>query len=206
MFIYLDESGDLGFRRGSSSFFIICFITMSNRTSLKLKREIKRVKQKYKIPKETEIKGNKSNHYLRIDILKAIASLPIEVYSIAVNKQRIEKHLRNDTNILYNYMVNLIMVPYLEQKRLNEPHIIADLRITKVARGMRFTGYLKYKLLEKGLYNIKPQIQFLDSLNSNGLQAVDFVAYSLFRKYEREDVRYYQIIGRKIREDKKLFF
>ncbi len=206
MFIYLDESGDLGFKRESSKFFVISFIAMDTQTSLKLKRKIKRVKQKHGIPRKMEIKGSKSNHYLRIDVLKAVSSLPIGIYSIAVNKQGVNKSLRNDTNILYNYMVNLIMVPYLEQKKLNKVHIIADLRITKVAKGMRFTDYLKYKLLENGLYNIRPNIQFLDSLTSNGLQAVDFVVYSLFRKYEFGDTKYSQVIGKKIREDKKLFF
>ena len=106
---------------------------MDTQISLKLKRKIKRVKQKYGIPRGTEIKGSKSNHYLRIDVLKAISFLPIGIYSIAVNKQGVNKSLRNDTNILYNYMANLIMVPYLEQKKFNKVHIIADLRITKVA-------------------------------------------------------------------------
>ena len=84
MFIYLDESGDLGFKKESSNFFVISFIAMSNQTSLKLKRKIKKIKQKYKIPKRVEIKGNKSSHYLCIDVLRTISFLPIEIYSIVV--------------------------------------------------------------------------------------------------------------------------
>lgn len=207
MFIYLDESGDLGFREGATNFFVISFITMDNRTSLQLKRKIKRLKQKYKVSKGVEIKGNTSSHSLRVDVLRVVSSLPIEIYSIVVNKQRVNKPLRDDTNIFYNYMVNLIMVPYLERKKFEGINIIADLRITRVARGMRFADYLKYKLFfENRVCNTKLNIQFLDSLKSNGLQAADFVSYSLFRKYESRDIRYYRVIERKVREDKKLFF
>jgi len=42
VFIYLDESGDLGFKKGASNFFVITFIAMDNQTSLELKRKIKK--------------------------------------------------------------------------------------------------------------------------------------------------------------------
>jgi len=206
-FIYLDESGDLGFKKGSSKYFVISFIAMDTKTNLLLKRRIREIKQKYKINKNVEIKGNNSNHHFRIDILNEICSLPIEIYSITVNKQGIYNSLREDTNILYNYMTNLILVPYIEQKKINNLHIIADLRINKISRGMRFGNYLKYKILyENGLHNMKIVIQYLDSFSSKGLQAVDFIAYGLFRKYERRENRYYKILRGNIIEDKHLYF
>ena len=79
-FIYLDESGDLGFKKGSSKYFVISFIAMDAKTNLILKRKIIKIKKRHKIGKEIEIKGNKSNHVLRIDILKEICSLPIKIY------------------------------------------------------------------------------------------------------------------------------
>ncbi len=206
-FIYLDESGDLGFNKGSSKFFVICFIAMDSQTNLILKRKIRAIKQKYKIKKNVEIKGNTSSHPFRIDILSKICSLPIEIYSITVNKQGIYKSLREDTNILYNYMTNLILVPYIEQKKIDNLCVIADLRINKISKGMRFGNYLKYKILyENGLHNMKLDINYLDSFSSNGLQAVDFVASGLFKKYERTNNRYYKILKGSIVEDKRLYF
>jgi len=86
MFIYLDESGDLGFKEGATNFFVISFITMDGQTLLQLKRKIKKLKQKYKISKGVEIKDSTSSHFLRVDVLKVVSSLPIEIYSITVNK------------------------------------------------------------------------------------------------------------------------
>lgn len=206
-FIYLDESGDLGFKKGSSKYFVISFIAMDTKTNLILKRKIKKVKKKHKIGKDVEIKANKSNHSLRVDVLKEICSLPIEIYSITTKKQGINKSLRKDTNIFYNYMVNLILVPYIERSKISNLYLIADSRINKVSKGMRFGDYLKYKLFfENSLYKIKLDIQYLDSLTSYGLQAVDFIANSIFKSYEQENDKYYKVLRGSIIEDKRLYF
>ena len=206
-FIYLDESGDLGFNKGSSKYFVIFFIAMNTKTNLVLKRNIIKVKEKHKIGKDIEIKANKSNHSLRVDVLKEICSLPIEIYSITTKKQGINKSLRKDTNIFYNYMVNLILVPYIERSKISNLCLIADLRINKVSKGMRFGDYLKYKLFfENSLYNVKLDIEYLDSLTSYGLQAVDFIANSIFKSYEQANDSYCKALRGIIIEDKHLYF
>jgi len=206
-FIYLDESGDLGFKKGSTKYFVISFIAMDTKTNLLLKRKIKKVKEKHKIRKDIEIKGSKSNHSLRTDVLKEICSLPIDIYSITTKKQGINKSLRKDTNIFYNYMVNLILVPYIERSKISNLCLIADLRINKVSKGMRFGDYLKYKLFfENSLYKIKLEIEYLDSRTSYGLQAVDFIANSIFKSYEQSDDRYCRVLRGSIIEDKHLYF
>lgn len=207
IFIYLDESGDLGFNKGSSKHFVISFLAMSQKTNLLLKRKIIKVKRKYNIPNGIEIKGNKSNHGLRMDILKEICSLPIDIYSITTKKQGINETLRKDTNIFYNYMVNLIVVPYLVKTKTNNICLIADKRISKVSKGMRFGDYLKYKIFyEKNLYHLQLNIEYLDSIISYGLQAVDFVANSIFRNYEQGNKKYIEALEGNIVQNKRLYF
>ena len=207
IFIYLDESGDLGFNKGSSKHFVISFLAMNQKTNLLLKRKIIKVKRKYDIPKGIEIKGNKSSHRLRMDILKEICSLPINIYSITTKKQGINETLRKDTNIFYNYMVNLIVVPYLGKTKANKICLIADKRISKVSKGMRFGDYLKYKIFyEKNLYHLQLNIEYLDSITSYGLQAVDFVANSIFRNYEQGNKKYIEALEGNIVQNKRLYF
>jgi hypothetical protein len=207
IFIYLDESGDLGFNKGSSKHFVISFLAMNQKTNLHLKRKIIKVKRKYDIPKGIEIKGNKSSHRLRMDILKEICSLPINIYSITTKKQGINETLRKDTNIFYNYMVNLIVVPYLGKTKANKICLIADKRISKVSKGMRFGDYLKYKIFyEKNLYHLQLNIEYLDSITSYGLQAVDFVANSIFRNYEQGNKKYIEALEGNIVQNKRLYF
>jgi len=72
---------------------------------------------------------------------------------------------------------------------------------------MRFGDYLKYKLFfENGLYKIKLDIQYLDSLTSYGLQAVNFIANSIFKSYEQANDQYCKALRGRIAEDKRLYF
>jgi len=206
-FVYLDESGDLGFSKGSSKYFVISFIAMDSKTNLMLDRKIKTIRQKRRLKRNVEIKASNSSNSLRVNVLCEICSLPIKIYSITVNKQGVYESLREGTNILYNYMTNLILVPYVEQEKIDNICIIADLRINRIYRGMRFGNYLKYKIFyEKGLRNKKLDIKYLDSFSSNALQAVDYVAFGFFRKYERGQNKYYEILKERIIEDKNLYF
>jgi len=206
-FVYLDESGDLGFSKGSSKYFVICFIAMDSKTNLMLERKIKTIKQKRKLRRSVEIKASDSSNSLRMNVLSEICTLPIKIYSITTNKQGVYENLRENTNILYNYITNLILIPYIEQEKIDNIRIIADLRINRISKGMRFGNYLKYKIFyEKGPCNKKLDIKYLDSFSSNALQAVDYVAFAFFRKYERGQNKYYEILKERIIEDKNLYF
>ena len=55
MYIYLDESGDLGFGQGSTEYFTIAFVAMED--PIPFRRCVKRVKAKYHIPRDAELKG-----------------------------------------------------------------------------------------------------------------------------------------------------
>ena len=43
------------------------------------------------------------------------------------------------------------------------------------------------------------------SHENKSLQAVDFISWAMFRKYEKSDYEYYEIIKNKIVEEKLLF-
>ena len=43
------------------------------------------------------------------------------------------------------------------------------------------------------------------SYNEKGLQAVDFISWAIFRKYERGDFEFYEIIKDKIVDERLLF-
>ncbi len=43
------------------------------------------------------------------------------------------------------------------------------------------------------------------SHDEKGLQAVDFISWAIFRKYERGDFEYYELIKEKIVDERLLF-
>lgn len=89
MVIYLDESGDLGFGKGATKNFVILFMVANN--EIDLKRQVRRVKKKHKIPRGVEIKAATSSPRLRREMLKSVAQTDTEIYSIITYKPRVHE-------------------------------------------------------------------------------------------------------------------
>jgi hypothetical protein len=206
MYIYLDESGDLGFREESTKFFTIAFIVMEDSTSFK--RHVRKVKVKYNIPAEVELKGYTTREVIKGDLLKRFAGLDIEVHAITVMKKNFEPKLRRDTNILYNYMVGLSLV----ERIIKEPEgtkviIDVDKRIISVTSGFNFDKYLRYKIwYERERRDIDLDIHHLESHQAYSIQGIDIICNSIFRKYNSRNYRLFNIIKSKVVTERRLFF
>lgn len=203
MTIYLDESGDLGFESGGSDYFVITFIAVENKTVLK--RAVRKVRRKHRLPQGIELKGSGTSSKIKKDLLKRLTKLDFSVYTIVMKKANVYPRLRQDTNILYNYVAGLIMVPYI--KKQNYVSIVADRRIVSVTSGFKLNEYLIYKVWYELRADVEMHIQHEDSKWAYGIQAVDVVCNSrIFRKYESGDERFYNLISGKIKEEQQLFF
>lgn len=201
MIIYLDESGDLGFSPGASNYFVITFLATKDNTPLK--RAVRKVKKKYRLAPGFELKGNTTPPKIKEDVLKRIASLDIDIYAIVMNKANVSPRLHQDTNILYNYVLGRIVVPYICKQSVVT--IVVDRRVVSVTSGFKLDEYLAYKVWYENLAEVDMQIQHEDSKWTLGIQAADVVCNSIFRKYESGDERFYNLIRGKIKEELKLF-
>ena len=202
--MYLDESGDLGFSPESCNHFIIGVLVAHNETNLK--RNVKRVKQRFKLPTDVEAKASTSDANLRRAMLQAIESSPVEIHTITVYKAHVHKRLRENTNILYNYAAGLILLPFLKEKALESITLVADRRIIRVPGGkLPFDDYIKTELWGTHETFTDLYINHLDSRESYGLQATDYVMNALFRARERGDWSLWNIIREKSVVSRRLF-
>lgn len=202
MIIYLDESGDLGFSLRSSDYFVISFLTAKDKTFLK--RTVRKVKKKHRLAPGFELKGNTTPPKIKEDLLKRLAQLDIDIYTIVMNKAKVTPRLRQDTNILYNYVLGRIVVPYICKQSVVT--IMVDRRVVSVTSGFKLNEYLAYKVWYENLAEVDMQIQHEDSKWTLGIQAADVVCNSIFRKYESRDERFYNLIEGRIKEEQQLFF
>jgi len=206
MYVYLDESGDLGFGQGGSRYFTIAFVVIED--PIPFRRCVKEVKIKHHIPRDVELKGNTTRALIKKDLLGRFAKLDIEVHAITVKKANVELKLRKDTNILYNYMVGLSLV----ERILEEPEdakvvINVDRRIIAITSGFKFNEYLRYKIwYEKERRDINLEIQHLDSHEAYAIQGIDVICNSIFKKYNSNNYKLFNIIQDKVKSDKRLFF
>jgi len=206
MYVYLDESGDLGFGQGGTRYFTIAFVTMEN--PIPFRRCVKKVKIKYHIPRNVELKGNTTKKIIKKDLLYELAKLDIEIHAITVKKDNVEPRLRTNTNILYNYMVGLSLVERALEERVNSRIIVeVDKRITSVTSGFNFNDYLKYKIwYEAKRQDIDLHINHLDSHQAYAIQGIDIICNSIFRRYNSSNYKLFNIIQGKVKSDRRLFF
>ena len=198
MVIYLDESGDLGFSGGGSDHFIITFLCTDD--TIGLKRAVRVTKKRYKLPKKYELKGSGSPARIKKHLLKELSKLDIEVHSIVMKKSNVIPRLRRDKNILYNYVLGRVLVPYV----LTQQYV----SITVDRRGppVKLDEYLKCKVWYEKFDNVEMNILHADSRSTPEIQAVDVISYSIFRKYERKDDFLYKLIESKIERERNLVF
>jgi len=206
MYVYLDESGDLGFGGGGTKYFTIAFVVMKD--PIHFIRCVKEVKIKHNIPRNVELKGNTTREVIKKDLLSRFQKLDIEVYAITVRKENVEPKLRRDTNILYNYTVGLS----LAERILQEPagarvFINVDRRVISITSGFKFNEYLRYKTWYEGQrQDIDLEIKHRDSHRNYAIQGIDVICNSIFKKYNSNNYKLFNIIQDKVKSDKRLFF
>jgi len=204
-YIFLDESGDLGFSKRSSRWFILTMVLTKNHR--KIEKCVKRVhsglKKKYKIK---EMHAYNADKITRKRVLGQLSAIPdTEIYCIILNKEKVHINLKDQKSYLYNYTANILLDRLYNKKNFDKKEqvlIYIDKREKNKFLEKNFERYLKDNLLKKNLLH---EIKIRPSHTEKCLQAVDFISWAIFRKYEKNDYEYYQIIKNNISEENFLF-
>mgnify|MGYP001575124671 CR=1 FL=1 len=208
--IFLDESGDLGFNKNkrNSKYFIIAIIFTIDKKPLEkiVKKVHSSLRKKVKRLSGGILHSHKEKPLTRKRLLENLKEKDITIMTIYLDKSKVYSHLRNEKHILYNYVTNILMDRIMTRKYLDknkEILLTASKRETTKFLNDNFTKYLESQLKNKHKVLIKIEIKTPSEEKS--LQAVDFVTWAIFRKYEFKDDSYYQIIKNKIVEERGLF-
>lgn len=206
-YIFLDESGDLGFGKRSSRWFLFTIALTGDYRRLEkiIKRERNSLRKKHK--NVMEMHAYHASVPTRKRILRNLSELPdVKVLCVVLNKKKVYVDLQNQKNILYNYTAN-ILLDRLHTKNLipiDEPiFMYIDRKDTNKNLRENFESYLKESIKSKR--NGSVDIKLKASHEEKSLQAVDFISWAIFRKYERGDYEYYDLIKNQIIEENLLF-
>ena len=204
-YVFLDESGELGFKSASSKYFIITLLSCDEGEIYDLRRIMKKVRAKIikkKMKKYPELKGNNSTDKIREDVLKRFAKTQAEIFVIILEKSKVYEYLKNKKDKLYNYLSNLI----LNECSLEDSHICLVVDKSKTNRSLRedFDNYIRNNLSQKN-NNCNLIIKHENSQKEGCLQVLDFISWSIFRNYEHKDSSFMNIIKDKIVIKKEVF-
>ena len=200
----MDESGDLGFKglSGSSKYIVIAVLLIHDLKPGKIfKHLFRKIREKFRIRKNSEIKGSNSVPRVRKEVLTHIAELNIEIFIHIAEKKNIFPifHKKDKKEYFYNFMAGIILKDCISGRKIphrDELPLMLDER--KQTKFPFYSLELK-KYLEKKFKKHKLKVYALNSKNCYGLWAVDHVSWSIQRLEEHNDNTYYPIIKDKVR-------
>lgn len=204
-YIFMDESGDLGFSEKSSKWLMFTLAITNDKRSLErvTKKVWKPLKKKHK--KLGELHAYHANNITRTRMLQNISEIEdLKVLSIILNKKKVFVDLQNQKNYLYNYTAN-ILLDRLHKKGVlqNESiELYIDKKDTKKSLTENFVKYLESSMTKRGK---GMKVALHTSQDNKSIQAVDFLSWAIFRKYESGDYEYYELIKDRIVDERLLF-
>lgn len=143
-FLYLDESGDLGFdfvNRRPSKFFTISILAIKGadnnyKFSCAVKKTLKR-KLNYKKNKKRfvgELKGSATIIDVKKYFYQQVKNIPFAIFSITLNKIKVYEKLTREKDRVYNFIARKV----LDQIRFENADLQVDLMVDK-SRGQKQT-------------------------------------------------------------------
>lgn len=215
MYIYLDESGDLGwkfdapYRKGGSSRYItISTLTVPDNKKHLPKRIIKKLYEKYKWNPKVEIKWSDMDTDQRKEFAQRAVNLfnahnDIQYHAITVKKEKVQPHIRSDENKLYNYMIKLLLLD--EMSKHDEIIFVPDPRSIKVESGNSLHDYLQTSLWFEKNVSTKLITQAQDSASNRNIQYADMLSGIVQGYYEDNKQVAWNILNGSLLS-KKLYF
>jgi hypothetical protein len=155
-----------------------------------------RLRKKYReLP---ELKFNNSSSVIKRRVLECLSGTDIEVWCSVLRKEKLYPHLRSQPQIVYNYLTgSLIAHMYSYYQPVCPFNIIVDKSLNGIQRDL-FDQYLVYKAMERNAPFVEvinpPEIIHVDSRREPCIQAADFIAGAIHRKYRYQDDSCYSII------------
>lgn len=201
MYIYVDESGDLGFTKKSGSFFVVALVKINNPKQVEIwMRRIKSRKLSKKERKLNEAKAAIASEKLKEYFYNHFSDLDFRINLIIINKTKIPSRIKREQGLIYLHMIKEGMTKLV--KNNNEPILITiDRRhfqkLTKEAFNTSLKEYLIIHCGSKSQINI----HHIDSATNNILQFVDFIVYAVGKKYNTDDLHWYNYLKKFIIEE-----
>lgn len=207
-YIFMDESGDLGFdftKGGTTSYFLITFLFTQHKRSIEkcVKKVHKGLKKKYR--KIGVLHAYKEEPITRKRLLYLLSKKDCRIMTILLNKKKVYTRLHDEKAVLYNYITNILLDRIFSKKLLpsSSYQIVASRKETNRFLNQNFKSFLSDQVAVN--HNVEINIQIKTPSEEKCLQAVDFVSWAIFRKYENGDDTYYKIIKERIVEENPLF-
>lgn len=201
MLVFIDDSGDAGFKlnKGSSRHFVIaCIIFDDDLEAEATALKIKFLRRSLKWNEVREFRFNKSNKAIRLQFLNEIQPCKFRVRAITADKKIIHSPLlKANKNSFYNYMIKEVLSK--SDGVIKEAKVRLDGHGDRVYKKAAKTYFRKQVNLKS---KIVSDFKFVNSKTDNLIQLADMVAGAIFRSKggKKDAIEYLKVIKKRIED------
>lgn len=197
MFVYLDETGDTGFKfnKGSSRFFVVTILLTPD--PIPLNSAINDLRKQLHYSESTEFKFVHSSIDVRQRFLRVLVRHDVLIRSIVVDKHLLTVPHMRERETFYNYLVKMLLK--YDDGRLRNAMLVLDQRGKGKKTRQGLAGYLRRELNRPFRKGTKiNEIRYHESHRDNLIQAVDMASGAINAYYAKGDRQFLAIIRPKI--------
>ncbi len=197
LYIYIDESGNTGFKI-NEPYFVICALMLNRGDFNSIKNIVKRTIAEISCYREIEeLHANEMSFEEKVEVFNHLNKTKFKISYMVVNKDVIDKSFYKKKNIYFNYMIYLMLHKVLKEGENKEVYITIDNRNIRITAEDSLQEYLNIELIRNKLYNKNISVKYTDSEKNKYLQVVDLFANAVYAKYNfGKNYFYNQIIER----------
>jgi len=196
MFVYLDETGDTGFKfdKGSSRYFVVTILLTAD--PLPLNGAIEEFRSMNHFAIDHEFKFYSSPDSVRSLFLRLIPKHECLIRCLVVDKRLITRPQMQKKETFYNHLVKMLL--RYDNGRLRDAQIVLDRRDRKKSN-QTLAAYLRREVNGSGTAEKKiADIRFHDSRSDNLIQAVDMASGAINAYYSKGRPEFIDIIRPRI--------
>lgn len=196
MFVYMDESGDTGFkfRQGSSRYFVITLLLVTDPVPIHVAIDDLRISLGF--DRGNEFKWVNSSADVRWAFLRMLRRQEFTARVLVVDKTVMTMPELRKRETFYNFLVRLILTH--DNGTIQDAIVILDESVKSKKSKQRLAAYLRRELnTEQGRRKIR-EVRYHTSHTDNLVQAADMLTGAVNARYHRGNGAYLDFIRVKI--------
>jgi hypothetical protein len=198
MLVFIDDSGDTGFKAHSSLVFVIALIIFDdNLVAEETALAMKKLRRELQLPDAVEFKYHKSRLSVKKRFLQTVARYSFRIRAIVVQKNKMKVRFQSTAReTFFNHIVMTVLRH--TQGTVKQAKVHIDKRGEKRVRN-ELRAYLSRKL-ENKVRNIFSDLKFVDSKRDNLIQLADMVAGTIAAKYKGSNTELFSLLRKRIED------
>lgn len=183
LFVYLDESGDTGFRfnKGSSRYFVITLLLVDD--PVPFAAAVADLRKRLGFADGNEFKFYSASHEVRMAFMRMLRRQDFRARTLVIDKTLMTRPHLQKRETFYSYLVKLILEH--DHGTIADAMLILDQSVKSKKSKQQLATYLRRALnAERAVPKVR-DIRYHDSRSDDLIQAIDMLAGAVYSRYHK---------------------